>query len=111
MRPKDVSHSGKPHKSVIPKSAMFLMANEDRGSEDDTDPTDGGQESNGTPDGTMPAEVMDSIRQLVSQYGPEKLHECVDMCSGDSEMSGEGEETGEVPNSPGEDEENAKLGY
>ena len=107
MRPKDVSHAGKAHKSVIPKSAMFLMANEDRGAEEDADPTDGGQDSNMD----VPEEEMSSLRQMVTRYGPGKMHECVDMCSGGDDESMEGEETGQVPNSPGEDEENAKLGY
>jgi hypothetical protein len=65
MKP-TVQHAGAPHKSVIPKSAMFLMSKEDQGSEEDADPTDGGQE-NETQD--VSPELAASMQELIGTYG------------------------------------------
>lgn len=80
MRPKDIQHAGKPQASVIPKAAMFLMRSEDRGQEDDADPTDGGQEgaidpgTAGADDGApTPPELAEALSQLVEQFGPDAV--------------------------------------
>lgn len=101
MRPKDIQHAGNPQASVIPKSAMFLMRAEDRGSEDDADPTDGGQDGSvdpgtaGDDDGTpTPPELADAISQLVDQYGADAVREACDEATNqdadDNDEAGDG---------------------
>jgi hypothetical protein len=98
---KPINHAGAPHKSIIPKSAMFLMANEDRGLEDDQDPTDGGQggssdmggasPSGSTDDATpTPPELASAMHKLIHQFGPEAVREaCDEATNTDADDSGE----------------------
>lgn len=75
MRPKDIQHAGNPHKSVIPKSAMFLMAKEDQGSEEDGDPTDGGQAVSASDPENTPPELKSAVAKLIAQYGADAVKE------------------------------------
>jgi hypothetical protein len=80
MRPKDVTHAGKTHNSPIPKAAMFLMRTEDRGREDDADPTDGGQVDDIAEAGMEGPDLVTQVRDLMSQYGPEQFTAAVEAC-------------------------------
>lgn len=102
MRPKDIQHAGKPQASVIPKSAMFLMRNEDRGAEDNADPTDGGQEGDmdsgtaGADDGApTPPDLAEALSQLVEQFGPDAVRQACDEAT--SQEQGEMDEAGDGP--------------
>lgn len=103
MPPKDIQHAGKPQASVIPKSAMFLMRAEDRGSEDNADPTDGGQEGDqmdpgtaGADDGAPTApELADAISQLVDQFGADAVRQACDEAT--SQEQGDMDEAGDGP--------------
>ena len=78
MRPKDIQHAGNPQKSVIPKSAMFLMSKEDQGSEEDGDPTDGGQKASASDPENTPPELASSMQELIAKYGADAVKEACD---------------------------------
>ena len=81
MRPKDIQHAGNPQKSIIPKSAMFLMSKEDQGSEEDADPTDGGQKASaGDPENTPP-ELTSAMQELIAKYGADAVKEACDTAT------------------------------
>jgi hypothetical protein len=85
-------HAGNPG-SHIPKSAMFLMRAEDRGMEEDADPTDGGQETGPTADNS---DLQAQIDELVKQNGKAAVQTCVDNCSDDTEAETPAEDAGET---------------
>ena len=78
MRPKDIQHAGNPQKSVIPKSAMFLMSKEDQGSEENSDPTDGGQNASASDPENTPPELASSMQELIAKYGADAVKEACD---------------------------------
>ena len=92
MRPKDITHAGKPGGSVIPQSAMFLMRAEDRGREGDADPTDGGQAGSMDESGMEGPDLVSQVRDLMAQYGPEQFQQAVEAC-----MAEGADQTGEQP--------------
>ena len=61
-------------KEILPKSANFLMRNEDKGMQEDGDSTDGGGESasGGTPSdqGVGDPELHAAMKSLVAKHGP-----------------------------------------
>jgi len=73
--------TGKPviKQSILPNSAKYLMASEDRGAEEDADPTDGGQAPDAT-DQVVPPELQAQIQELMAQYGTDVLQAAIDNC-------------------------------
>lgn len=88
--PKNVLHAGNPQASPIPKAAMFLMRNEDRGQEDDTDPTDGGPATpDDSPEAPVPPELQAALQDLVDQYGSEVVQSACEQLGGDDSALGD----------------------
>ena len=56
------------------------MRTEDRGAEDDQDPTDGGQAPDPSDEETAP-ELREAIQALMDQYGTDKVQMAMDECA------------------------------
>lgn len=78
--PKRPLHAGAPQRSPLPKAAGFLMRAEDRGAEDDADPTDGGQMPDAADEATAP-ELREAMQALMDQFGTEAVQAAVDECA------------------------------
>ena len=77
--------------AILPQAAHYLMRNEDKGMEEDQDPTDGGQggasaeadkASSGDPV-QVPPELLAAVKQLVDHYGSDIVEAACSQASQD----------------------------